>query len=425
MMVLVRGAIAIFGCAAGVALSACTDELLVDKTFTEAEWRKIEGFSPLPTPPPSPTNRYADSDLAAAFGQMMFFERRLSGATTSTDPSADSAYACVSCHDPERWFIDTRSVPDKVSVGAGHTTKRNSPSMVNIAYYEWGGWAGAQDQFWKQGANAPEGKDLNGNRLSIAHLIYQHYFDEYNAAFDPDLIRDDEARLPPAGKPGDSEWDTLPMGDQLIVDTIMANIGKAFEAYERRLISGNAPFDRYVAGDFSALTPSAKRGLKLFISKAGCASCHKDQTFTDQQFHNTAVYQGPMIIDQGRFEDVPRFIDNPFNGAGIFSDDKTAGEQKLEGIAQTDDLKGQFRTKSLRQIGETGPYFHDGSVANLRDVVVHYNKGGATEGYPGTKDGLMEPLNLTETEIDDIVAFLFSLTGDEVDPALRVDTAKR
>jgi cytochrome c peroxidase len=180
-----------------------------------------------------------------------------------------------------------------------------------------------------------------------------------------------------------------------------------------------------MAGNRSAMTPSAKRGLKLFITKAGCDSCHKDQTFTDQKFHNTAVFQGATIIDQGRFEDVPKIIDNQFSGAGDFSDDIPAGQEKIAGLAQTDDLKGLFRTKSLRQIAETGPFFHDGSVATLEDVVRHYNKGGASEGYPGTKDGLMEPLNLSDGEIADIVAFLRSLTGKPVDPKYRADTSKR
>ena len=432
-MILVRGAAAIV-CVLGLGLSACADDDLVDGLFTEAEWTKISAFSPLPSPPPSPTNRFADHDGAALLGQKLFFEKRYSGAITYDDPSSEGQldeagrFGCVSCHDPKRWFIDTRSAPNKCSVGAGQITRRNSPSMVNIAYYEWGGWGGAQDQFWKQGANSPETKDLNGDRLGIAHMLYDdpRYRAEYKAVFGEDLdpALTDTGRFPPNGKPGDPEWDEMAPADKAIVNRIMANVGKAFEAYERRLISDNAPIDRYVAGDFSALHPSAKRGLKLFIGKAGCDACHSHQTFTDQDFHNTAVMQTVLPLDEGRYDDVSR-LDNPFNGAGVYSDDRDAGLAKLDGITRTDDMRGQFRTKSLRHVAETGPYFHDGSVDTLVEVVRHYNRGGAMNSYPGVKDALLVPLNLTDAEVFDIVSFLRTLTGQPVPAELTVDTSAR
>jgi cytochrome c peroxidase len=209
--------------------------------------------------------------------------------------------------------------------------------------------------------------------------------------------------------------------DRLIVNTILANLGKAYEAYERRLVSRNSPLDQYVGGKRDALSSSAKRGLKLFIGKAGCDSCHHNETFTDQEFHNTAVFQ--TVADLGRYEDFVKLM-NPFNGAGAYSDDPVAGADKLMGLVLNDTMRGQFRTKSLRHVAQTGPYFHDGSMATLDEVVRHYNKGGATEGYPGMKDELLVPLNLSEGEIQDIVAFLESLTGEPVPEALTNNTAK-
>jgi len=339
-------------------------------------------------------------------------------------------YACASCHDSKAWFVDTRSNPNNLSVGAANITKRNSPSMVNVAYYTWGGWGGAQDQFWKQGSNSPETKDLNGNRLAIAHVISTYYRADYNAVFGEaygplELELDNTTRFPPSGKPGDPAWDGMSAGDKEIVNRIMSNIGKSLEAYERHLISSDAPFDRYAAGDFSALTTSAKRGLKLFLGKAGCDKCHSGSTFSDQDFHNTAVKQPvePDKYDNGRFDDVPR-LQNPFNGAGIYSDDVAAGQTKLQGIVQTETMRGQFRTKSLRHVAETGPYFHNGSVTTLEEVIRFYNDGGSTEGsYPGQKDTAMMPLNLTETEMLDIVAFLKSLTGQPVPDTYTIDTS--
>jgi len=440
-MGVVLGRVAIIHAVVGaqLILSGCIEDELIDGVFTPAEWKKIESYSPVPSQPQSPTNRYADDQAVAVFGQRMFFEKRYSGPITNAWPDAEGnvgesgKYACVSCHDPKHWFIDTRS-SNRLSTGAANLTKRNSPSMVNIAYYVWGGWGGAQDQFWKQGANAPESKDMNGDRLAVAHVVYDYYRDEYNALFgaqtgvlDPALAADapDAARFPPRGKPKastgdpDQAWEMMRPEDREIVNTIMANVGKAFEAYERRLVSRNAPFDRYVERDFGALTTSAKRGLKLFVGKAGCGSCHETETFTDQRFHNTAVPQA-MPYDQGRYDDVVRLM-NDFNGSGKYSDDRAAGAMKLEGILQTMDLRGEFRTKSLRQVAETGPYFHNGSMNTLEDVIRHYNKGGVDEGFPGAKDPLLVPLNLTEGEILDIVEFLKSLTGEPVAEELTRD----
>jgi cytochrome c peroxidase len=204
--------------------------------------------------------------------------------------------------------------------------------------------------------------------------------------------------------------------DRFIVNTILASCGKALEAYQRRLVSANAPFDRYVAGDRGALGSSAKRGLKLFVGKAACDACHQEQTFTDQEFHNTGVTQMVTPMDLGHFADLPR-LEDVFNGAGVFSDDRTVGAAKLDSIAraQAEEMKGQYRTKSLRHVAQTAPYFHHGSMRTLVDVVRFYNDGGGAEGsYPGVKDERLVPLNLTEPEILDLVAFLEALTGDPV-----------
>lgn len=422
-------------------ISGCVEEELIDGVFTPAEWKKIESYSPMPAQPVSPTNRYADDIGVAALGQQLFFEKRLSGPITISGPDAKGElgeagkYSCESCHDSKHWFVDTRS-SNQLSTGAANISKRNSPSMVNLAYYFWGGWGGAQDQFWKQGANAPESKDMNGDRLGLAHVLYDHYRDEYNALFgattgplDPalDAAAPDATRFPPHGKPKasvsdpDGPWEMMSEPDRQTVNWILANAGKSFEAYERRLVSRDAPFDRYVARDFGALNTSAKHGLKLFIGKAGCGACHATETFTDQKFHNTAVPQ-TMPYDQGRYDDVPR-LNNTFNGTGPYSDDPEAGAKKLEGVALTMDLRGQFRTKSLRQVAETGPYFHNGSSATLEDVIRHYNTGGVPDGYPGEKDELLVPLNLTESEIEDLAEFLKTLTGEPVLEELTIDTS--
>ena len=437
-----RDAIALGCLAAGLLFPACDDGSLIGGVFTEAEWEKINRFSPLPPPPPSPTNKYADRVDVAELGQRLWFEKRYAGAILEGSTAEGGLgeigetqkVACADCHDAQMWFTDTRSTPNSTSLGTTRT-KRNAPSIVNVVFYEWGNWGGSNDQFWKQGASLPEAKDVfNSDRLRYVHVIYTYYRDHYNALFDPDLdaalapSATDAWRFPPSGKPASpgappGPWETMKETDRDIVNEIMANCGKALEAYERRLISGDAPFDRYVAGDFDALSMSARRGLKLFIGKAGCDSCHTDQTFTDQKFHNTAVAQTVVPLDDGRFADVER-LPSTWNGAGKYSDDPIAGAAKLAGIAQSESMRGQFRTKSLRHVAETGPYFHNGSAKSLAEVVRFYNEGGGPPGsYPGTKDEQLVPLNLSENEIADLVEFLHSLTGQPIPADLTANTA--
>jgi cytochrome c peroxidase len=127
-------------------------------------------------------------------------------------------------------------------------------------------------------------------------------------------------------------------------------------------------------------------------------------------------------FDNGRYDDILKF-DSPFSGAGAFSDDVAAGMAKLAGLVQTEEMRGQFRTKSLRHVAQTGPYFHDGSVDSLIEVVRHYNRGGALYNYPGVKDARIVPLDLTDAEIYDIAAFLRTLTGKPVPAELTLDTS--
>ncbi|NVB80309.1 MAG: hypothetical protein HOV81_18085 [Kofleriaceae bacterium] len=425
-------------CVLAIALAACGDEpdALVDGMFTDAEWAQIQTFTPIGEPPPNPTNRYADDERAARFGQRLFNEKRYSGplavASDLGEVGETGKIACASCHRPNAFFTDTRSDNAK-SFGAART-RRNAPSLVNVVFYEWGNWGGAHDQFWKQAANSPETSDNTaGTRLAFAHVVYDHYRDAYNELFpiplDPalDSHAPDAARFPRSGKPKpngapDGPWESMTPEDREIVNTIMANCGKSIEAYERRLISRNAPFDRYVAGDPTAITAAAKRGLALFIGKAACDECHTGPTFTDQAFHVTGVVQTIDPIDNGRYDDIVR-VDNTFNGAGPYSDDPVAGAAKIANLVQTEDLKGRFRTKSLRHLTETAPYFHDGSAATLDDVVRFYNQGGGEAGFAGVKDPRMVPIGLSESEIADLVAFLESLTGEPVTAELARDTS--
>ena len=181
--------------------------------------------------------------------------------------------------------------------------------------------------------------------------------------------------------------------DKAIVNRIYANYGKALAAYMRTLVSRNAPFDRFVAGDKTAISASAIRGLKLFLAK-GCVECHSGPNFTDDQFHALVVPQtGPHVpaADLGRFR-TPALLASPFNINGAFSDDTTPASSTPRAGRRAE---GQFRTKSLRNVAQSGPFMHSGQLATLDDVVDFYVGGGDPGSSGIIKDPLLVPLNLS------------------------------
>lgn len=422
--------------------AGCMSENMVD-VFSEEEFEMIKTLGPLGSVPADPTNRYADDAAVATFGQRLFNEKGYSHALTIADPALGNVgdkgkISCTSCHDPANYYTDTRSKPNATSLGVTWT-QRNTPTLVNAAFYTWGSWGGKDDTLWFQGANGCESQvNFASNRLEYAHLIYRKYRADYNALFpvplDPalDPAAPDAARFPANGRPKssstapDGPWELMTAADRDIIGAILANTGKALAAFERQLVSRNAPIDKYIAGDYTALSNSAKRGLRLFIGKAACIDCHSGPQLSDQKFHNTGVPQiGPNLprTDNGRYDDLARTLGNAWNAAGKYSDNIDMGKDKLAGMELTDDIKGLFRTSMLRQIDKTGPYMHTGAFANLADVVHFYNQGGGDANFAGTKSAAMAPLLLTPEEEGDLVEFLRSLTGEPPPPEFAKDTA--
>src|SRR6185437_14770151 len=279
--------------------------------FSPQEWAKIHQLSPLPDLPVDTTNKYRDSAAAATLGQKLFFEPRLSGPIqTGTRQEGQlgaigekGKIACRNCHMPEsKWLFDIRSnnggpIPNATALGSAWMT-RNVSSIVNTVFYVHPGSAahwrendGYSDSEWFDAQSEPEGPPVqNGSRLQLAHVLFEHYRAEYDAAFprwplNPALA--DYARFPATGSPYTdvANWNALSPRDQDIVNRVLTNYGKAMEAFERTLISKNAPFDRFVAGDRRAIGGPAKKGLALFIGKAGCVHCHDQPLFSDDDFH--------------------------------------------------------------------------------------------------------------------------------------------
>ncbi len=413
--------------------------------LSEADLTLAHTFSPLPAVPADPTNAFADDAAAATLGHRLYFDSSYSGAlAVGTDggngglgaAGERGKVACVSCHTSVSGS-DDRTVPNHVSLGTDYGT-RNALAVVNASFLPWTNWGGRFDSQWSLPlAVAENGKIMAATRLGVAHLLWNKYRADYDAIFpvpldaalDPNAT--DAARFPAQGKPKaaatdpDGPWEMMAATDRAIVNRIYANYGKAIAAYLRKLVSRQAPFDRFVAGDSTAISVSAQRGFKVFASKGKCATCHSGPSFSDGKFHALGVQQtGDRVpaTDLGRFQDVPALLGSAFNTAGAYSDAPDAG--KLTGLAQADAMRGAFRTSGLRGLGASAPYMHSGQLKTLGDVVSFYDQGGGAVPDGGTLDPLVTPLSLSADEKADLIAFLQTLDGAAVDPALLVNTAR-
>jgi len=313
----------------------------------------------LPSPlglPPVPATNNPPTAPAVALGKALFFDKRL---------SRDGTTACANCHDPAKGFADGRRVSRGV---AGRLGRRNAPTVRNAVF--------SRFQFWDGRAADLEEQAL-GPLLNEAEMAHSAAGIVARCEQDPELRR---AFVAAFGE--------FPGRSPVTIKRVVAALG----AYERTLQRGNSPFDRfYYGGDEAALTPAARRGWEIFrqAQKGNCIACHlvgeRSALFTDHQFHNLGVGMNVEgeLTDRGRYEVTGREGD-----------------------------RGAFRTPSLRDVAETAPYMHDGSLRTLKEVVDFYVGGG--NGNPQL-DPLIRPLtNLTRQERGDLVAFLEALTG--VDP---------
>lgn len=420
-----------------------------DGGFSPLDWAVIHTLSPLPAPPVDTTNKYADSPAAALLGQKLFFEPRLSGAIQAGTPQEGQLgaigekykIACRNCHMPEsKWLFDIRSnnggpIPNATALGSNWMT-RNVSSIVNTIFYvhprsgaHWRENDGYSDSEWFDAQSEPEGPPVqNGGRLQLAHVLFEHYRQDYNQAFPEwplDPVLANYQRFPATGSPytDTANWNSLWAGDKEIVNRILANYGKAIEAYLRKLVSRNAPFDLYVAGNENAISRDAKKGLKLFIGKAGCINCHNTPLLSDDDFHviglriDTALspHADPNEIGRAFNQALicdPSVADGDFKVTGHFSDDPST--RRDGNFCQQTIPKGLWRTKGLRQVVETAPYFRDGQAATLDDVIEFYDRGGDPPGtfLGGAKE--IRPLHLSGEEKRWLKEFLKTLTGEPV-----------
>jgi cytochrome c peroxidase len=311
-----------------------------------------------------------------ALGEALFFDGRL---------SANGTVACATCHDPRRAFTDGRAVAVGISSRVG---QRNSPTILNALYNTTQFWDGRAATLEQQAA-LPITNPVEMGQPTLDSAVARV------AAVT--AYRDRFLRVFGRG----------PNGRDLV---------RAIAAYERSQLSFDSPFDRFMAGDSSALGPSAKHGWVLFNTQGRCNKCHaltdttsRPTTFTDNGFHNIGIG-----IARHRVVPLARQAEQLVRRGDTLAIDRAAIATAMSAlgrylITRKDSDIASFKTPDLRNVVVTGPYFHDGSVATLWDVMDHYNKGDGVDDPFLDRD--IQPLALQETDIDDLVALMAALTS--------------
>jgi cytochrome c peroxidase len=409
----------VMGLVLGTASAQDSPELVL--TLEQIELAKE--FSPLPDPPADPTNAVADDPAAARFGQALFFDPRLSG---------PGDISCSSCHTYEQGWGDERPLAEGIV-----ELDRHAMTLWNVAYNRWFFWGGRKDTLWSQALDPLEDpREHGGSRLAVAHVLHDDpaYARAYAQVFGPLPELADEARFPSQGRPvrGDRDhphavaWASMSADDQLAVDRVYTNVGKALAAYQRLLVSRRAPFDVFVEGleeddpeKLAALSPAAQRGFGLFLGKGQCLLCHDGPTFSDREFHGNRV---PLsnISDPGRAQGISRLMADPFNSNSAFADDGgRMGRTRLNIAPRGFHLPGDFKTPSLRNVAVTAPYMHEGQFAKLEDVIHFYSTMEGAAAADPTGEQILLPREFTEQEQADLLAFLHALTDESLPEALR------
>jgi len=458
----------------GVACSGRTLGLCNDGScaFSDDEWKRLQALTNLGPPPRDPSNAVDGDPAAIALGHAFFSDTRFAGPATQLDalrrpagvgraPAGQATnVSCVSCHDLGRAGVDTESIPGNVSSGAGWTDVNALP-IVNCAYQRLFSWNGRQDSLWAQAfAVAESPTTMNGNRLRVASVIASHYSAQYDAVFARygstssvafELPSDGKPGTKPGCQPGDpgepfgDAFDCLDAGEQEATTRVLVNWAKAIAAYEATLVSRNSDFDRFMreGPTSNAISSAAKRGARLFVSKAACIDCHATPLFSDRDFHNVGVSQiGPAVpteadcpaggvcdcvagkncLPWGALDGLGTLQASKMLRSSSYSDGDDRSRAADVTRALDPSLKGAWRTPSLRNVARTAPYMHDGVYGTLEEVVAHYNRGGDAAAI-GTRAVDIKPLGLTADEQTDLVAFLETLSESAQPPPPRPSTS--
>ena len=357
--------------------------------FDDDEVARILAHGPWPpaadAAPRDPSNRVSGSSEAAGFGRSLFFDPRL---------SANAAVSCASCHIPARGFTDGLTRAQGLGLH-----DRNTQGLLDVGWQRWFGWDGGADSLWA---------------AAVRPLLATHEMGA-TPAMVARVVRSD---------PGLASRHRAIFGTGADDETLMVDLAKAIAAYLETLVSPATPFDafrdalaRRDAQAAARYPAAAQRGLKIFVGRGNCGACHFGPLFTNGEFHDVGI---PFIVergrvDPGRYAGIRRLRADPYNLASRFNDQRDPGTGLADAALKTRTVTlqqrnyGEWKVPSLRNLRATAPYMHDGSKATLRDVVRHYSELNEDRLH-ADGEAILRPLRLTESEIDDLVAFLESLS---------------
>ena len=350
--------------------------------FSDAERALIAQHGPWPPATAADSsNRVSGNPVAIRFGEALFFDHEL---------GIDSRFSCASCHDPGKAFTDgLATAQGRVPLA------RNTPSLLNLGANRWFGWGGENDSLWAQSIDPILHADEMANHpdhIKEMLLSRSRYRDYYRQAFDS-AVADDGS------------------------ETVLVNVAKALAAYQETLVSKPGAFDAFrealARGDQAAIArypESAQRGLKIFIGRGRCHLCHLGPGFSNGEFGDIGIdYFTPDGVDAGRYSGIQKLRKNPFNRLGAFNDgDADSNAISTRQVHLTHRNWGEFRIPGLRDVAKTPPYMHNGSLPDLHAVVNHYSSLDE-ERLHADGEKILRPLNLSASEIDDLVNFLKSL----------------
>ncbi|MFH1216650.1 MAG: cytochrome c peroxidase [Pseudomonadota bacterium] len=318
----------------------------------------LEPFRDIPVPAENP-----QTTAKVELGKKLFFDRRLSG---------DGTMNCVTCHDPELGYSDGL----EISLNYPTTRNwRNSPTLFNVAF---------QKHLFHDGRASTLEEQALFPMMSAFEMNQNLDFMEEEIRSVPEYV----------------EEFTAVFGDG---DVTRERIAMAIAAFERTLISRDAPLDRFLAGDKNALSPQALKGYEIFTGKGKCSECHFGFHLADDKFHVLHVQENPEHLKDPRIAATRRFVAKVYH----FDEYRTLAEDPGRYLITKDrkDWKA-FKTPALREIVRTAPYMHNGVYATLSEVIEFFDSGG------GKGNTALKPLQLTSTEKEQLRIFLEEgLTG--------------
>jgi len=286
----------------------------------------------------------ADNPMTAEkveLGKLLYFDKRI---------SKDGTVSCATCHSPKEGWAERKPTSDGINKQKGG---RNAPSVINAAYAAAQFWDGRAATLEEQATGPVENPIEMGNTMEAVVEAFgkiPEYQERFQKVFGTGVTKE--------------------------------GFAKAIAAFERTVLSGNSPYDRYKAGDETALTEAQKRGLDLFEG-TGCADCHKPPLFSTYDYHNAGIGSDAEKPDIGR-----------------------------KAVTGKDEDAGKFRIPSLRDAANTGPYFHDGSAATLEDAVALMAGGGKDNANLSKELKAIRDAELTAQDRADLVEFLKALSGE-------------